>query len=105
VGVGDRELVRQLSQLPVAPRKVVTTVTQLQEGEEEEGEERERRKGRRKGNRERMRKGRKRGREKEGEERGEEGAGEMAQWLRVPTVLPKVLSSNPSNHMVAHNHP
>jgi hypothetical protein len=31
-------------------------------------------------------------------------AGEMAQWLRVPTALPKVLSSNPSNHMVAHNH-
>jgi hypothetical protein len=33
------------------------------------------------------------------------GAGEMAQWLRVPTALPKVLSSNPSDHMVAHNHP
>jgi hypothetical protein len=33
------------------------------------------------------------------------GAGEMAQWLRALTVLPKVLSSNPSNHMVAHNHP
>jgi hypothetical protein len=32
------------------------------------------------------------------------GAGEMAQWLRTPTALPKVLSSNPSNHMVAHNH-
>jgi hypothetical protein len=31
-------------------------------------------------------------------------AGEMAQWLRVLTALPKVLSSNPSNHMVAHNH-
>jgi hypothetical protein len=31
------------------------------------------------------------------------GAGEMAQWLRVPTALPKVQSSNPSNHMVAHN--
>jgi hypothetical protein len=29
-------------------------------------------------------------------------AGEMAQWLRA---LLKVLSSNPSNHMVAHNHP
>jgi DNA repair protein RadC len=35
----------------------------------------------------------------------EGGAGEMAQWLRVPTALPKVLSSNPNNHMVAHNHP
>jgi hypothetical protein len=33
-----------------------------------------------------------------------ERAGEMAQWLRVLTVLLKVLSSNPSNHMVAHNH-
>jgi hypothetical protein len=34
----------------------------------------------------------------------QEGAGEMAQWLRALTVLPEVLSSNPSNHMVAHNH-
>jgi hypothetical protein len=32
------------------------------------------------------------------------GAGEMAQRLRELTALPKVLSSNPSNHMVAHNH-
>jgi hypothetical protein len=32
-------------------------------------------------------------------------AGEMAQWLRALTVLPKVLSSNPSNHTVAHNNP
>jgi hypothetical protein len=32
-------------------------------------------------------------------------AGEMAQGLRVPTALPKVPSSNPSNHMVAPNHP
>jgi hypothetical protein len=32
------------------------------------------------------------------------GAGEMTQWLRGLTALPKVLSSNPSNHMVAHNH-
>jgi hypothetical protein len=31
-------------------------------------------------------------------------AGEMAQWLRAPTALPEVLSSNPSNHMVVHNH-
>jgi hypothetical protein len=31
-------------------------------------------------------------------------AGDMAQWLRALTVLPEVLSSNPSNHMVAHNH-
>jgi hypothetical protein len=29
---------------------------------------------------------------------------EMAQWLRALTALPKILSSNPSNHMVAHNH-
>jgi hypothetical protein len=33
------------------------------------------------------------------------GAGEMAQKLRALTALPKVLSSIPSNHMVAHNHP
>ena len=32
------------------------------------------------------------------------GAGEMAQQVRALTALPKVLSSNPSNHMVAHNH-
>ena len=31
-------------------------------------------------------------------------AGEMAQRLRTLTALPEVLSSNPSNHMVAHNH-
>jgi hypothetical protein len=34
----------------------------------------------------------------------EDKAGAMAQLLRAPTTLPKVLSSNPSNHMVAHNH-
>jgi hypothetical protein len=33
------------------------------------------------------------------------GDGEMAQQLRALTAFPKVLSSNPSNHMVAHNHP
>jgi hypothetical protein len=32
------------------------------------------------------------------------GAGEMAQQLRALTVLPEVLSSIPSNHMVTHNH-
>jgi hypothetical protein len=31
-------------------------------------------------------------------------AREMAQWLRVPIALLKDLNSNPSNHMVAHNH-
>jgi hypothetical protein len=31
-------------------------------------------------------------------------AGEMAQWLRAPTALPEILSSNPSNYMVAPNH-
>jgi hypothetical protein len=31
-------------------------------------------------------------------------AGEIAQWLRALTALPEILSSNPSNHMVAHNH-
>ena len=34
----------------------------------------------------------------------EMGAGEMAQQLRALAVLPEVLSSIPSNHMVAHNH-
>jgi hypothetical protein len=34
-----------------------------------------------------------------------QGAGEMAQWVRALTALPKDLSSNPSNHIVAHNHP
>jgi hypothetical protein len=28
----------------------------------------------------------------------------MDQWVRALTALPKFLSSNPSNHMVAHNH-
>ena len=32
------------------------------------------------------------------------GAGEMAQRLRALPALPNVLSSIPSNHMVAHNH-
>ena len=32
------------------------------------------------------------------------GAGEMAQWLRALTALPEVLSSIPSNCMVAHSH-
>jgi hypothetical protein len=31
-------------------------------------------------------------------------AGEMTQQLRALTALLEVLSSNPSNHMVAHNH-
>jgi hypothetical protein len=31
-------------------------------------------------------------------------AGEIAQWLRALAALPEVLSSNPSSHMVAHNH-
>jgi hypothetical protein len=30
--------------------------------------------------------------------------GEVAQRLRAQTALPKVPSSNPSNHMVTHNH-
>jgi hypothetical protein len=33
------------------------------------------------------------------------GAGEMAQQVRALTTLPKVLSSNSSNYMVADNHP
>ena len=31
-------------------------------------------------------------------------AGEMTQQVRALTALPKVVSSIPSNHMVAHNH-
>jgi hypothetical protein len=31
------------------------------------------------------------------------GAEEMAQWLRMLTDLPEVLSSIPSNHILAHN--
>ena len=31
-------------------------------------------------------------------------AGEMAQWLRALAVLPEVLNSVPSNHMVPPNH-
>jgi hypothetical protein len=31
------------------------------------------------------------------------GVGEMSRWLRALTALPEVLSSIPSNHMVAHN--
>ena len=33
-----------------------------------------------------------------------EMAVEMAQWLRAPTAPLKVMSSNPSNHMMVHNH-
>ena len=32
------------------------------------------------------------------------GAGEMAQWSRALTALPEVLSSIPSNHMMAYSH-
>jgi hypothetical protein len=32
------------------------------------------------------------------------GAAVMTQWLRAMTALPEVLSSIPSNYMVAHNH-
>ena len=32
------------------------------------------------------------------------GAREMTQWLRALTALLKDLSSNPSNHVVAHNY-
>jgi hypothetical protein len=40
-----------------------------------------------------------------GRQEKEKRAGEMAQRLRALTALPKLLSSIPSNHMVAHNHP
>jgi hypothetical protein len=32
------------------------------------------------------------------------GAGKIAQWLKALATLPEVQSSNPSNHMVAHNY-
>jgi hypothetical protein len=35
---------------------------------------------------------------------GSQEAGDMAEWLWAPTVLPEVMSSNRSNHMVAHSH-
>jgi hypothetical protein len=38
------------------------------------------------------------------EQEKNKGDGEMAQQLRALTALPEVLSSIPSNHMVAHNH-
>ena len=79
-------------------------------------EKRKERKGKRKGKkRKEERKGkRKEKKEKEGKKKERERkrkpkkshlrTGEMAQWLRSLTALPEVLSSNPSNHMVAHNH-
>ena len=33
-----------------------------------------------------------------------QGPGELSQWLRALTALSEVLSSIPSNHVVAHNH-
>jgi hypothetical protein len=44
------------------------------------------------------------GKENGGSKMQHGGAEVMAQRLRAPTALPKVLSSIPSNHMVAHNH-
>jgi hypothetical protein len=41
---------------------------------------------------------------KGGIRKGSWGAGEMTQRLRALTALPEVLSSIPSNHMVADNH-
>jgi hypothetical protein len=35
--------------------------------------------------------------------RGKTRAGETTQQLRALTALPKVLGSNPSNHMMAYN--
>ena len=40
----------------------------------------------------------------EGSQGASKGEREMAQWLRALTTLPEVLSSIPSNHMVACNH-
>ena len=41
---------------------------------------------------------------KMGEKEGKGRAGEVAQQLRALTALLEVLSSIPSNHMVAHKH-
>jgi hypothetical protein len=41
---------------------------------------------------------------KQNEQKLPNRAGEMAQWLRALTALLKILSSNSSNHMMAHNH-
>jgi hypothetical protein len=41
---------------------------------------------------------------KTGNKNNSSQAGEMAHRLRALTALPEVLSSIPSNHMVAHNH-
>jgi hypothetical protein len=43
------------------------------------------------------------GEKKNKKKKSGEGAGAL-KWLRALTVLPKVLSSIPSNHVVAHNH-
>jgi hypothetical protein len=53
---------------------------------------------------EKKRKEKKRKKERKKERKRKERAGEMAKQLRALTALPKVLSSIPSNHMVAHNH-
>jgi hypothetical protein len=44
------------------------------------------------------------GHNQESKRNPKKGAGKMAQQVRALTALPKVLSSNPINHMVAHNH-
>jgi hypothetical protein len=41
---------------------------------------------------------------KQNKKNGSHRTGEMTQQLRALTALLKVLSSNPSNHMVAHSH-
>ena len=60
----------------------------------------ERKKERRK-EKEKKRKEKKR---KEKKRKEKDRAGEMAQPLRALPALPKVLSSIPGNHIVAHNH-
>jgi hypothetical protein len=41
---------------------------------------------------------------KKTKQKNKKRAGEMAQLLRALTAVPEVLSSIPSNHMLAHNH-
>jgi hypothetical protein len=82
-------------------------IKERKEGKQEGKKERKgkERKGKERKGKERKGKERKEKKKRKKKKRKKRGAGEMAQRLRAPTALPKVLSSNPSNHMVAHYHP
>jgi hypothetical protein len=76
--------------------KLKALVFQRKKGRKEE---------RKKGRKEERKEERKEGRERQTDRQTDRRAGEMAQRVKAPTALLKVMSSNPSNHMVAHNHP